>query len=984
MSGRPRGGHSAMVGRGGFQGPRRQDPVSVYVAPTGVPCPKQEVTKAEDAQLKQLQSARQADSAKFPARPGHGTRGEGVTLWANFFEMVAPNNLVLHRYAVTVVEPRNVNGHREEKKVVGKKLEQVFRLILECQELRDYRNDIVTDFKAQLLSRIALGAEALEAFRPLRLPYRAELEDDARVDAPLLEVSIAPVGPLAVSELIEYLTSTNVAGTFDKQPILQALNIFLGHYTKQCPGQVTVGHRSFPLAPQPNEVGQLHAGLIAVRGFFSSIRVATSRILVNVNVTHAAFYNPTALAQSMNAFGKDDKGRLQSFLKRVRVRATHLKPKNKAGQIIPVVKTIFGLANTADGQSKEKDNLHPPPQVAWFGAGPRDVKFWKEDTSDGKSKGASSMKTQKSSGSSSRGSYISVAAYFQVTYGMQTHPDFPVVNVGTSANPSYLPAEVCTIVPGQISHAKLSPAQTDGMIRFAVRRPTVNAQSIDQDGPTAVGLSPHIVGGVSRFGVNVGNNMITVPGRILNSPEVQYSTPKGMQRADVGSGSWNMVTRNKVPLRFNVAPPLKKWHAIVLHFGNMKEPIPASERASLTAAFDQALRNVGINATRPAPWEPVRMANRDDRALANAMEKLPPQHSIVMIILPTSEKWLYDRIKSYGDKGIGLHTVCVLGEKLRKSDPQTMANVAHKFNLKHHGVNQKLGDAKLGFISKGTTMIVGIDVTHPSPGSVATAPSVAGMVASVDAQLGQWPADLRIQSEARQESVSTLDVMLKTRLDLWFNRNKQLPQNILVYRDGVADTQYDMVLQEELPLLRKACSGLYGKNEGPPNFTIVVVGKRHHARFFPTKLDAKVTDPKNGNPRNGTVVDRHVTEARNWDFFLQSHAAIQGTARPAHYYVVLDEIFPKLFPKQQLPHGFSSHADLLEELTHNLCYVFGRATKAVSLCTPVYYAHLVCERARCYLSQYYTMPQPGQTEPQAPTDAAVRVHDRIKDDMFYI
>lgn len=977
-------------------------------APRGVPCPKQEVTKAEDAQLKQFQSARPADSAKFPPRPGYGTRGEGVTLWANFFELDPPTNLVLHRYAVTVVEPHIVNGKREEKQVVGKKLKQVFRLILECQQLRDYRNDIVTDFKAQLVSRVAFGAEVLEAFRPLRIRYRAELEDDARVDAPLLEVSIARVGPLAISELIEYLTSTNVGGTFDKQPILQALNILLGHYAKQCPNRATVGQRSFVVDPHPNGVApsapdSLGAGLIAVRGFFSSIRVATTRILVNVNVTHAAFYNPTGLAQSMIAFGKGDKGKLQSFLKRVRVRTTHLKPKtNEAGQIIPVDKTIFALANTDDGTEDEDENknLHPP-QVARFGAGPCDVKFWVSDAqvrpsnvprappvwkagkSNGKIKGESSTMTPKpeaSPASNSGGRYISVAEYFQVTYQISTHPDFPVVNVGTNAKPSYLPVEVCHIVPGQISQARLNPSQTEKMIKFALRKPVVNAQSIDQDGPNAVGLSPHMVAGISRFGVNVDNNMITVPGRILESPNVQYSTPSGTQKADVVSGSWNMVTRNRGPLRFNVGATLRSWHAVILYIDNPKEPIPISRIQPLMAAFDQALRTIGIRITRPASWEAVKMKDPGDGALAVAMEKLQPQHDIIMIILPTSEKWLYDRIKNYADRGVGLHTVCVLGAQLGKNDPQYMANVAHKFNLKRRGVNQKLDNAKLGFISKGTTMIVGIDVTHPSPGSAGTAPSVAGMVASVDAQLGQWPADLRIQSKARQESVSKLDVMLKTRLDLWLKKNKRLPRNILVYRDGVSDTQYEMVLQEELPLLRKACSDLYGKNDGPPNITIVVVGKRHNARFFATKMDANITDQKNGNPKNGTIVDRHVTEARNWDFILQSHAAIQGTARPAHYYVVLDEIFPK----QQLPHGFSTHADLLEELTHNLCYVFGRATKAVSICTPVYYAHLVCERARCYLSQHYTMPGPGQVALPTPTDENVRVHDRLKDEMFYI
>ncbi|KAF3016720.1 hypothetical protein E8E14_000233 [Neopestalotiopsis sp. 37M] len=47
------------------------------------------------------------------------------------------------------------------------------------------------------------------------------------------------------------------------------------------------------------------------------------------------------------------------------------------------------------------------------------------------------------------------------------------------------------------------------------------------------------------------------------------------------------------------------------------------------------------------------------------------------------------------------------------------------------------------------------------------------------------------------------------------------------------------------------------------------------------------TDPSNmtnsRNIKSGTVVDRGVTSARVWDFFLTAHTALQGTARSAHY-----------------------------------------------------------------------------------------------------
>ncbi|CAB5357688.1 unnamed protein product [Rhizophagus irregularis] len=68
----------------------------------------------------------------------------------------------------------------------------------------------------------------------------------------------------------------------------------------------------------------------------------------------------------------------------------------------------------------------------------------------------------------------------------------------------------------------------------------------------------------------------------------------------------------------------------------------------------------------------------------------------------------------------------------------------------------------------------------------------------------------------------------------------------------------------------------------------------------------------------------------------ENHPSLQGTSRPTHYHVLLDE------------NGFN--ADSLQTLTYNLCYVFARCTRAVSIVPPVYYAHLVSARARFHAS----------------------------------
>lgn len=146
---------------------------------------------------------------------------------------------------------------------------------------------------------------------------------------------------------------------------------------------------------------------------------------------------------------------------------------------------------------------------------------------------------------------------------------------------------------------------------------------------------------------------------------------------------------------------------------------------------------------------------------------------------------------------------------------------------------------------------------------------------------------------------------------------------------------------------------------------------------------------RSGNPKNGTVVDRGVTEPRNWDFYLQAHTAIEGTARPAHYYVVHDEIFANNRQLAQPP--FLNVADVLEDLTHNMCYLHGRATKAVSLAPPAYYVDLLCERGRRYLAKFFESSDEDASDvasrsavSQGPSQDDVNINPDLSNTMFYI
>lgn len=101
-----------------------------------------------------------------------------------------------------------------------------------------------------------------------------------------------------------------------------------------------------------------------------------------------------------------------------------------------------------------------------------------------------------------------------------------------------------------------------------------------------------------------------------------------------------------------------------------------------------------------------------------------------------------------------------------------------------------------------------------------------------------------------------------------------------------------------------------------------------------------------------------------------------GTARPAHYTVLVDEIF-------RSTQGTNA-ANMLEKMTHDMCYLFGRATKAVSICPPAYYADILCTRSRVHMSDLYEAATAASQVSGTSEILKRQVHANLRDSMYYI
>ena len=248
-------------------------------------------------------------------------------------------------------------------------------------------------------------------------------------------------------------------------------------------------------------------------------------------------------------------------------------------------------------------------------------------------------------------------------------------------------------------------------------------------------------------------------------------------------------------------------------------------------------------------------------------------------VLPDTKKQLYGEIKRVADNVIGVVTQCVQSKFVRDPKPQVISNICMKINAKLGGINHIICKDVQAPVFKEPVIVFGADVTHPAAGDKVS-PSIAAVVASVDLQASSYTAIVRAQVTKKTkpskksetvEIIDNLDKIVKDFLLRYYRRTKCKPEKILFYRDGVSEGQFEQVYMYELRAIQKACMDLPGKYR--PGITLVIVQKRHHARFF--CADAKDRSGKDGNIPAGTVVDRGVVHPYEFDFYLCSHFGLQ-------------------------------------------------------------------------------------------------------------
>jgi len=400
-----------------------------------------------------------------------------------------------------------------------------------------------------------------------------------------------------------------------------------------------------------------------------------------------------------------------------------------------------------------------------------------------------------------------------------------------------------------------------------------------------------------NWGLKLAPTSVQLSGRIVTPEKLLLG--KGFTFNVNAKADWGRETTSNQML---TPVDLKKWNVVYV----TKNEAVAQNFVSLMVKL--------------APKMGMKVAQPDMKSLANDRTEtyvqairdiVNPNVQIVVAIMPTPRDDRYSAVKKLccvekpvPSQVINFKTI---------SNEKKVSSVVQKVALQ---INCKLGGELWGCqipAKIGNVMVLGVDVFHdPSRrGS-----SIAGVVSSTNMTMSRWFSSTVFQAPG-QELVDCLKIAFVKALKKYYEMNHIWPDKIMVFRDGVSDSQLSLSATYEAEQFKDSFHHIGEKYN--PGFGFIVVQKRINTRIF-HKVGKELD-----NPPPGTILDHTVTKRDWYDFFLVSQHVGQGTVSPTHYVVIHDTL--------DLP------VDAVQRISYKLTHMYYNWPGTVRVPAPCQYAH---------------------------------------------
>ncbi|ETN42101.1 uncharacterized protein HMPREF1541_04040 [Cyphellophora europaea CBS 101466] len=880
---------------------------------------------------------------KLPRPSGPGKRGEKLLVSINYFP-INPSNTPEQIYK-WAVEIRRLPAGQSHPPISARLIRRIIELLLQRLE---YARGVYSNFTNTLWSFGPLtSGRGVSTIVTVDYYEREESGPRSGNEQILYQVRITSAAlPLRTQPLVELFKDPSSNTVLEREDEYdEALNNIILRFPALHPRLTTAarGTKIFPLefnfpdvAGAPAKRQALGGGLSAYRGYIRRIKIIQGGLVLAVNTTAGVMYNDNRASELISTWRASNQGslpELSQFLKGVRVQGLFGSKR---------VKPILSVHHRDADNAKFRLDTHPKTGAVVN----RDVtvKWW-----------------------------------FYEAYGINVSPTCMVLNVGGAQRALFWPAELCMVLPGQSYKKFLAlPEQTQSMIKFACRTPTQNSSLILGEGLQMLGVQQQqgSIGTIDGTPLRLRAAMLLVPGRRIPSPALKFRNKSTINSRETSSGQWSIA--NKLFLR----APLKCPKYMVMVLKRSREPPISNLKAFERQIKEEIEKHCGSSqpAVQVQNCNVLDWPDQDQLGwLRTVFKHCLSQGVEYCFIVPSARQW-YHTIKLAGDT-VGMQSTVSMRKKdgSVKASSQEVVNLILKWNMKSMGLNFGLAaPADFENIIGGNTMVLGLDIAHPPPGHMKGAPSIAGLVHSIDRSPGQFPGVLQLlNTDPGKESrevvpQAILRAMVLTALKRWFSRNKCLPTVLFMCRDGVSETQLQQVLDSELSGMKQAVREAYaGVSE--PRIFILNTQKRHPTRFFKSPDDKRGSAfDKNSNPLPGLIVDEKAVSRNKDDWYAVSHKTLQGTCRPAHHVRLWDEV--------QLS------KDDLEQLVHNLSFIFPRSVTSTGIPAPAKLADVLCHRGKELLHDVYYPEDPTQV--YSIHDGWFKgqqdLHPNIRDTMYYI
>ncbi|CAH8356981.1 unnamed protein product [Eruca vesicaria subsp. sativa] len=789
-------------------------------------------------------------------------------------------NLLVNHFQVNI-NPQSVIRHYDVEIKEENSTKKISRF-----ELSMVRDKLFTDSPHEFPFAMTAYDGQKNIFSAAELPtgsYKVDFPKTDETRARSYTFTIKQVNELKLRDLKEYMSG---GSSYNPRDVLQGMDVVMKEHPSKC--MITVGKCFFTRETERDE--DFGFGVAAAKGYRHTLKPTQQGLSLCLDYSVLAFRKSMSVIEYLKLyFGWPDLRQFRNARRNVEKELTGLK--------VTVIHRKNKQKLTIVGLSREDT---------------KDIKF--------------DMIDQEGNEPPRR---TSIVEYFRIKYGRDiVHKDIPCLDLGKNGRQNLVPMEFCVLVEGQIyPKDDLDKDSALWLKKLSLVNPQQRQKNIlkmieSNDGPSGGEIT-------GNFGMKVDTNMTRVEGRVLKAPALKLAERGRAVREEPNprqNNQWNLmrkgVTRGSV---------IKHWAVLDFTAAERFNKMPNDFVDNLI----KRCWTLGMQLDPPIVYKSSRMdtlsnANALEELLRNVIDEAHNNHRgarpTLILCAMSGRVDGYKTLKWIAETKLGLVTQCFLTGSATRGGDQYRANLALKINAKVGGSNVELMDTFSFFRKDDQVMFIGADVNHPASRDKMS-PSIVAVVGTLNwPEANRYAARVIAQPHRKEEIQGFGDTCLEL-VKAHVQATGKRPNKIVIFRDGVSDGQFDMVLNVELLGVKLT----FEKNGYNPKITVIVAQKRHQTRFFPATTN---DGSDKGNVPSGTVVDTKVIHPFEYDFYLCSHHGGIGTSKPTHYYTLWDEL------------GFTS--DQIQKLIFEMCFTFTRCTKPVSLVPPVYYADMVAYRGRMY------------------------------------